>query len=233
VEIVIKTIEKNSSKKKMLRVCAYVRVSTDNSEQLDSFETQEAHYKSLIKRNPAWEFVGIYSDEGISGTKTDGRFGLQEMMADSRAGKIDLILTKSLSRFARNTVDALSLIRQLIKLGVCIRFEKENIDTSSMESELILSIMASLAEEESRSTSQNLKWSIKRSFENGTYLPNYLPYGYVYDGEEIVINDSEAEIVRFLFEESLNGKGGFRLAKDLNHRKVPPIRSKAWSRVCR
>lgn len=225
----IKTIEKNSPKKKMLRVCAYIRVSTDNPEQLDSFETQEAHYKSLIKRNPAWKFVGIYSDEGISGTKTDGRFGLQEMMANSRAGKIDLILTKSLSRFARNTVDALSLIRELIKLGVCIRFEKENIDTSSMESELILSIMASLAEEESRSTSQNLKWSIKRSFENGTYLPNYLPYGYVYDGKEIVINDSEAEIVRFLFEESLNGKGGFRLAKDLNHRKIPPIRSKAWS----
>jgi site-specific DNA recombinase len=115
VEIVIKTIEKNSSKKKMLRVCAYVRVSTDNSEQLDSFETQEAHYKSLIKRNPAWEFVGIYSDEGISGTKTDGRFGLQEMMADSRAGKIDLILTKSLSRFARNTVDALSVYVSALK----------------------------------------------------------------------------------------------------------------------
>jgi len=226
---VIKKIEQSVSKIKILRVCAYVRVSTDSPDQLDSFQAQKKHYQSLIQANPSWTFVGIYSDEGISGTKTDRRFGLKEMMADARSGKIDLILTKSLSRFARNTVDTLTLIRELTKLGVFVRFEKENIDTSSLESELILSIVASLAEDESRSTSQNIKWSIEKKFKNGTYLPGYLPYGYCYVDNEIKVVPKEAEIVHTIYQLSINGKGSFRIAKELNQQSIPSPRNRAWS----
>lgn len=225
----IKKIEQSVSKIKILRVCAYVRVSTDSPDQLDSFQAQKKHYQSLIQANPSWTFVGIYSDEGISGTKTDRRFGLKEMMADARSGKIDLILAKSLSRFARNTVDTLTLIRELTKLGVFVRFEKENIDTSSLESELILSIVASLAEDESRSTSQNIKWSIEKKFKNGTYLPGYLPYGYCYVDNEIKVVPKEAEIVHTIYQLSINGKGSFRIAKELNQQSIPSPRNRAWS----
>lgn len=224
----IQTIEKEVPKKESKRVCAYVRVSTDESCQLDSFEAQKMYYSSLIKSNPCWQYAGIYSDEGISGTKTKLRLGLLEMMEDARLKKFDLILTKSLSRFARNTVDALSLVRELMSLGIAIYFEKENINTSSMESELILSIMASLAEEESHSISENLKWTFQKSFRDGSFLPSYLPYGYVYQDGAITIKE-EAAIVRSLFLKSNNGCGAFRLAKVLNEKGIPSRHSKTWS----
>ena len=143
------------------KVAAYCRVSTEADAQLVSLETQKSHYEELISANPEWVFAGLYYDEGISGTSKEKRPALQRMIADCEAGKIDWVLVKSLSRFARNTTDCLELTRKLLGLGVTIYFEKENLDTGSMESELLLSIMSSLAESESLSISENNKWGIR------------------------------------------------------------------------
>ena len=147
-----------------IRVAAYCRVSTGMDDQLVSLETQKTHYEELISGNPDWEYAGLYYDEGISGTSKEKRPALLRMIADCEAGKIDRIMTKSLSRFARNTTDCLELTRKLLDLGVTIFFEKENLDTGSMESELLLSIMSSLAESESVSMSENNKWSVRHRF---------------------------------------------------------------------
>ncbi len=147
-----------------MRVAAYCRVSTDSDEQLESLQAQKSHYENYIKANSEWEYVGIYYDEGISGTKKENRQGLQRMMSDCENKKIDLIVTKSISRFARNTTDCLEMVRRLIELGVFIYFEKENINTKSMESELMLSVLSSLAESESISISENNKWAIQKGF---------------------------------------------------------------------
>ncbi len=144
------------------RVAAYCRVSTGMDGQLVSLETQKAHYEEYIKANPEWEYAGLYYDEGISGTKKESRPALLKMIADCEDGQIDYIVTKSLSRFARNTTDCLELVRKLLELGIPVYFEKENLDTGSMESELLLSIMSSLAESESFSISENSKWSAGR-----------------------------------------------------------------------
>ena len=146
-----------ASSKRKLRVAAYARVSTNSDDQLVSLKAQKEHYESYIKLNPEWEFAGLYYDEGLSGTKKYNRIGLLDMIADAEQGKIDFILTKSISRFARNTTDCLEMLRRLIDVGVFIQFEKENINTGSMESELMLSILSGLAESESVSISQNSK----------------------------------------------------------------------------
>ncbi len=143
--------------KKKIRVAAYCRVSTDSDEQMISLDAQKVHYESYIKLNDEWEYAGLYYDEGISGTKVDARSGLLSMLSDCEEGRIDLIITKSISRFARNTTDCLEMVRKLIDLGIYIIFEKEKIHTGSMESELMLSILAGLAESESVSISQNSK----------------------------------------------------------------------------
>src|SRR5699024_2885533 len=139
----------SSAVKPKQKVAAYIRVSTSNEEQLISLEAQRRHYKTLIESNEEWQLVDIYSDEGITGTKKDRRPELLRLMSDCEKGKVDFILTKSISRFARNTIDCLELVRKLMDLGVHIYFEKENINTNSMESELMLSILSSLAENES------------------------------------------------------------------------------------
>ena len=132
--------------KPKLRVAAYARVSTDNDEQLISLEAQKTHYESIIKSNPDWEFAGIYFDEGITGTKKENRSELLRLIEDCENGRIDFIVTKSISRFARNTIDCLELIRKLSDLGVFLYFEKENINTQSMDGELMLTILSSMAE---------------------------------------------------------------------------------------
>jgi len=212
-----------------LRVAAYCRVSTDSDEQLVSLETQKNHYKSYIEANPAWEFAGLYYDEGITGTKKEKRPELLRMIADCKNKKIDFIVTKSISRFARNTTDCLELVRKLIDLGIFIYFEKENINTGSMESELMLSILSGLAESESVSIAENSKWAIKRRFQNGTFKISYPPYGYDAVDGRMVVNEYQAEIVRFIFEEILSGKGTHKIADDLNHRKVPPRKGGRWT----
>jgi DNA invertase Pin-like site-specific DNA recombinase len=212
-----------------LRVAAYCRVSTDSDEQLESLQTQLKHYESYINANPDWEFAGLYYDEGITGTKKEKRPELLRMISDCENKKIDFIVTKSISRFARNTTDCLELVRKLIDLGIFIYFEKENINTGSMESELMLSILSGLAESESVSISENNKWSVKRRFQNGTFKISYPPYGYDAVDGKMVVNESQAEIVRFIFAEILSGKGTHKIADDLNHRKVPTKKGGRWT----
>ncbi len=211
------------------RVAAYCRVSTGAEDQLISLDTQKAHYENLIGSNPDWIYAGLYYDEGISGTSKEKRPALQRMIADCEAGKIDRILTKSLSRFARNTTDCLELTRKLLDLGIPIYFEKENIDTGSMESELLLSIMSSLAESESVSISENTKWGVRHRFVTGTFKIGYAPYGYsVMDGV-MSINEDEAKWVRWIFSEALAGKSCNAIATQLNALEVPSRRSGHWT----
>lgn len=150
-----------------LRVAAYCRVSTDSDEQETSFETQVEVYEKKIRANPAWEYAGVYTDEGITGTKASKRPGFQKMIKDAENGKIDRILTKSISRFARNTIDCIAYVRHLKELGTTILFEKENIDTGSTYSEMLLTVLAAFAQEESRSISANITWGVRKRFENG------------------------------------------------------------------
>ncbi len=212
-----------------LRVAAYARVSTDNNDQLVSLETQKSHYESYIKANPAWEFAGLYYDEGITGTKKEKRSELLRMIADCEQGKIDFIVTKSISRFARNTMDCLDLVRKLTKLGISVYFESENINTGSMESELMLSILSGLAEGESASIAENNKWSIQRRFQNGTYKIASSPYGYDAVDGELFVNEQQAEIVRFIFTELLSGKSTHKIADELNRRSIPTKKGGRWT----
>jgi len=212
-----------------LRVAAYCRVSTDSDEQLVSLETQVKYYESYIKTNPDWEFAGLYYDEGITGTKKEKRTELLRMIADCENKKIDFIVTKSISRFARNTTDCLELVRKLINLGIFIYFEKENINTGSMESELMLSILSGLAESESVSIAENSKWSVKRRFQNGTYKIACSPYGYDAVSGELVVNEQQAEIVRFIFSEILSGKSLYKIADELNRRSIPSKKGGRWT----
>ena len=213
------------------RVCCYCRVSSLLDSQETSIKGQRDHYESLIKGNPEWEFAGIYLEAGVSGTRTEIRPELQRLIADCKAGKIDLILTKSISRFARNTSDCLEMVRLLTSLDVAIHFEKEQIHTDDMHSEFMLSILACLAEEESRSISGNMKWSIRKRFLNGTYLQPTAPYGYCREGGKLAIVPAEAEVVREIFAMSLRGLGSRTIARELNRRKIRTSRDKEWSQM--
>lgn len=177
---------------KKIRAAAYCRVSTDSDEQVESLNQQRSHYEKYIKTNSEWEFAGIYFDEGVTGTKKEVRKGLLSLISDCEKGLIDFILTKSISRFCRNTTDCLELVRKLLDLNVYIYFEKENLNTASMEGELMLSILGSLAEDESASISGNEKWSIQNRFKNGTYVISYPSYGYANSDKEMTIVPEQA-----------------------------------------
>ena len=213
------------------RVCCYCRVSTLLDSQETSIEGQREHYETLIKGNPEWEFAGIYLEAGVSGTKAEIRPELQRLIADCKAGKIDIILTKSISRFARNTSDCLEMVRLLTSLGVAIHFEKEQIHTDDMHSEFMLSILACLAEDESHSISGNMKWSIRRRFQNGTYQQAVAPYGYRWEEGKLVIVPEEAKVVREIFDMSLRGLGCRNIARELSRKKVPTARGGDWSQM--
>ncbi|HCJ4334820.1 TPA: recombinase family protein [Listeria innocua] len=215
--------------KPKLRVAAYCRVSTGSDEQLVSLQAQKSHYETYIKANPEWEYVGLYYDEGISGTKKENRTELLRMLSDCDNKKIDLIITKSISRFARNTTDCLEMVRKLLDLGIHIYFEKENINTQSMESELMLSILSGLAESESISISENNKWAIQRRFQNGTFKISYPPYGYDNIDGQMGVNPEQAEIVKYIFAEVLSGKGTQKIADDLNQKGIPSKRGGRWT----
>ena len=219
----------SKAKKKLLRVAAYCRVSTDSDAQLESLEAQKQHYENYISGRDDWEFAGLYFDEGISGTKKDRRPELLRMISDCEAGKIDFIITKSISRFARNTTDCLEMVRKLLELNIPIYFEKENLNTSSMESELFLAILSSMAEGESTSISENSKWSIQKRFQNGTFKISYPPYGYEWNGEQMVINPEQAEVVRWMFAQVLSGKGTQAVADALNEKGVPSKKGGRWT----
>ena len=214
--------------KKKLKVAAYCRVSTASDEQLISLEAQKAHYENYIRSNDEWEYVGLYYDEGITGTKKDVRAGLLSMIDACEDGKIEFIITKSISRFARNTTDCLAMVRRLLELGIFIYFEKENINTGSMESELMLSILSSLAESESVSISENSKWSVQKRFQNGTFIISYPPYGYDNDNGTMVIVPEQAEVVKEIFASCLAGKGTHAIAKELNARGIKTKKNGKW-----
>lgn len=226
----IKKIEAQPAVVKKLRVAAYCRVSTENEDQKESLEAQREHYESWIKMHDDWECAGIFYDFGISGTKADAREGLQALLYACRTGSIDYVLTKSISRFSRNTSDCLSLVRELLSYNIPIYFEKENIDTGSMESELILSVLSSMAQSESESISKNVKWSVKKRMEEGTFVFGYLPYGYTKDAAgNMVIDPVESEIVRLIFDLALNGMGTYKIAQLLDKKKVPTRKGGKWS----
>ena len=222
--------QKPRVKKKKLRVAAYCRVSTDNTDQLESLETQKSHYESLIQLHTEWENAGLYYDTGITGTKADIREGLQNLLTACRIGKVDLILVKSISRLSRNTTDCLSIVRELINIGVTIFFEKENINTAEMESELILSILSSMAEEESASISKNEKWSVQRRMAAGIYKMPYVPYGYQRDNNgNMIIEQNEAGVVKYIFNAVLAGQGTDAIAAALSDQHIPTRKGGNWS----
>lgn len=206
--------EKNKPK---LKVAAYCRVSTDSEEQLGSYETQVNHYKEYISKNEEWELAGIYADEGISGTNTRKRTGFNEMIDDCMNGLIDLVITKSISRFARNTLDCLKYVRQLKEKNIAVIFEKENINTLGASGELLLTIMASLAQQESQSMSQNIQLGYQFRFQNGQVFvntKNFLGYDKDENGK-LVINEEQAKIVRRIFKEFLEGSSFMQIGKGL------------------
>ena len=214
------------------KVAAYARVSTEQDEQLNSYEAQVNYYSHYIRANPAWDFVDIYADEGITGTSTRQRDGFNRMIADAKAGKIDIILTKSISRFARNTVDTLNTVRELQQLGVEVRFEKENINTLDKQSEVLLTIMSSLAQEESRSISENVRWGQKRSMQSGKIqmaYSSFLGYRKGEDGKP-EIEPEEAEIVQNIYNWYLDGLSQNQIAQRLTEQGIPtPRGNKVWS----
>lgn len=211
----------NSKKKR--RVAGYARVSTDHEDQATSYEAQVAYYTDYIKSRDDWEFVAIYTDEGISATNTKKREGFKAMIADALAGKIDLIVTKSVSRFARNTVDSLTTVRQLKEEGIEIYFEKENIWTLDSKGELLITIMSSLEQEESRSISENVTWGHRKRFADGKVSFAYSRFmGLDKDKEtgKIVVNPEQAEVVRLIFRLFLEGRTPHSIASELTSRGI-------------
>ena len=216
------------------RVAGYARVSTDSDEQFTSYEAQIDYYTKMIKSHSDWEFVEVYTDEGISGTNTKKRAGFNRMIDDALAGKIDLIVTKSVSRFARNTVDTLTTVRKLKEKGVEVYFEKENIYTLDTKGELLITIMSSLAQEESRSISENVTWGMRKRFSDGKVSMPYkrfLGYKKGPDGLPEVVEE-EAKVVREIYDLFLSGETFWSIAKILTAKGIPtPTGKKQW-RTC-
>lgn len=206
-----------------IRVAAYCRVSTEQDEQLNSFENQVTYYTEYINRNPQYELAGIYADEGISGTSTKRREHFNRMIQDCEAGKIDLIITKSISRFARNTQDCLNYSRRLKELGIGVMFEKEAINTMDGSGELLFTILSSLAQDESRSISENCQWGIRSLFKQGVlHLNANRFYGYDKDANgRLVINPEQAQIVRWIYRSYMDGVNPDVLARKLNEDGIP------------
>src|SRR5690625_3471001 len=207
----------DAEEKEKLKVAAYCRVSTDSEEQATSYEVQVEHYTTYIQNNPEWELAGIYADDGISGTNTKKREQFNKMIEDSMNGKIDMIITKSISRFARNTLDCLKYIRQLKDKEIPVFFEKENINTMDVKGEIMLTIMASLAQQESQSLSQNVKLGIQYRYQQGEIQVNHKRFlGYTKDeNKQLVIDPEGAEVVKRIYREYLEGASLLQIARGL------------------
>ena len=188
------------------RVAAYARVSMETERLHHSLSAQVSYYSSLIQKNPEWEYAGVFADDGISGTASEKRDAFQQMLQACEEGKIDIVLTKSISRFARNTVDLLETVRHLKDLGIEVRFEKERINSMSGDGELMLTILASFAQEESRSISENVKWGTRKRFEQGIPNGKFRIFGYRWADGQLVIEPKEAKIVKRIFQNFLDGK---------------------------
>ena len=214
---------------KLKRVAAYARVSSGKDAMLHSLSAQVSYYSELIQKHSGWQYVGVYADEALTGTK-DNRENFQRLLADCRAGKVDMVITKSISRFARNTVTLLETVRELKNMGVDVFFEEQNIHSLSADGELMLTILASYAQEESLSASENQKWRIRRNFENG--MPwNGTMLGYRYEDGTLVVEPTEAEIVCRIFTEYLGGSGMTAIAKRLNADGIPTRFGNDWGKT--
>ncbi len=212
-----------------IRVAAYCRVSTDKDDQANSLASQKQYFEEYIKQKLEWQLVEIYHDDGISGTSIKKRDDFNRMIADAEAGKIDLILTKEVSRFARNTVDTLQITRELKQMGVRVKFMNDNIDTFDTDGELRLTIMASIAQEESRKTSERVKWGQKRRMEQGVVFGRDL-LGYRVQNGKLEIVPEEAEVVRLIFYKYLHeGKGCTTIGKELREAGICTIKGNLWS----
>ena len=215
-------IPPKAAKPETLRVAAYCRVSSDSSDQLHSYAAQIHYYTDMIQNHDGWELVDVYADEGITGTRMDKREDLNRLLTDCRKGKIDKVLVKSISRFARNTRDCLASLRELSRLGVSVQFEKENIDTGTLTTELMVSVSGSLAQQESISISQNQRMSYQRRMEKGEFITCTAPFGYeMPDGKNLVIKECEAEVVRWMFRAYLDGHSTAWIANEMNQRGIP------------
>ena len=211
------------------KVAAYCRVSTDSKDQLNSYRTQIGYYTNFIAQHPGWELVDIYADEGISGTSLEKRDEFKRMLQDCRAGKIQRILVKSVSRFARNTLELIETTRELKDLGVVVVFEEQGIDTAQMLGEMQLTLLAMAAQEESTSISKNMRWSIQKRMDAGTYLGNTAPYGYRLEDGQLKIEETEATVVRRIFEMRLSGMGQVAITQELNRQGIHPRDGKPWT----
>ena len=214
-------------------VAAYCRVSTDLDDQTASFQLQKKFYVNLIRSTPNWDFAGIYADEGITGTQRGLRPGFQRMIRRCEKGKIDRILCKSISRFARNTIDMLNVVRELKSKNIRVVFEKEGIDTLSLQSEFILSTIAAIAQDESRNISENMRWAFKKKFENGVPVFRRI-LGYEIergkDGIVISVNEGEANIVREIYSLALSGNGYSQIARAMTEKGYRTVKGNArWT----
>ncbi|HEM5649010.1 TPA: recombinase family protein [Streptococcus suis] len=215
--------------RKKIKVAAYCRVSTDQEEQLSSYENQVNYYREFISKHEDYELVDIYADEGISATNTKKRDAFNRLIQDCKAGKVDRILVKSISRFARNTLDCIKYVRELKELGVGVTFEKENIDSLDSKGEVLLTILSSLAQDESRSISENATWGIRKKFERGEVRVNTTKF-MGYDKDEngrLIINPQQAETVKYIYEKFLEGYSPESIAKYLNDNEIPGWTGKA------
>lgn len=226
MERIVQKVKFPPRQPKLKRVAAYARVSSGKDAMLHSLAAQVEYYSAYIRSHPGWEYVGVYADEAKTGTK-DSREQFQQLLADCKAGKIDHILTKSISRMARNTVTLLETVRELKAMGITVYFEEQNIDTGTDDGELMLSILASYAQEESLSASENQKWRVRQNFENGQPWRGFM-LGYRYkDGQYIVVPE-EAEIVRSIYADFLDGKGVTAIMKRLNKEGILTQQGFTW-----
>lgn len=210
-----------------LRIAAYARVSSASEDQLNSFAAQQRYYTNLIASKENWTLVDIYADEGITGTSAKKRADFQRLLADCRRGLIDRILTKSISRFARNTKERLETVRELKLLGIGVCFEEQNINTAEMSGEMLTAIFASIAQSESESISKNVRWGIQKRMQEGTFLTPSVPYGYCIQDNKIQILPEEASVIREIYQEYLSGKSHAAIAQKL-YGKVPSRDGLKW-----
>ena len=215
--------------KRKLRVAAYARVSSAKDAMLHSLSAQVSYYNKYISSHDDWEFVGIYADEGTSGTKED-RDEFQRMINDCRLGKIDLILTKAISRFARNTMTMLETVRELKSLKVDVFFEEQNLHSISNDGEMVLTLLASVAQEEARSVSENQKWRIRKDFEKGLIWGGNNTYGYRIENKKMVLFPEEAKLVQRIFRLYIGGLGFQKISKLLNDEGIPAMYAKRWNK---
>ena len=229
MERIIQKMEpKVPAQPKAKRVAAYARVSSGKDAMLHSLSAQVSYYNGLIQNHPGWLYCGVYADEALTGTK-ENRAEFQRLLAECRAGNIDLIITKSISRFARNTVVLLQTVRELKSMGVDVYFEEQNIHSMSADGELMLTILASYAQEESLSASENQKWRIKKNFEEGMPWSGQV-LGYKYVNGVYIVKPEEAEIVRSIFADYLSGMGIEAIMKKLNAQGRPSRNGHTWCR---